>query len=380
MLERKLSRSLMDHFSAVEDPREGWRVLYPLREILLLVLCATLAGMEDFVDIKMWGDQRLAFLRRFYPYERGVPSHDTLNDLINAIDPDTFKACFMAWVADLREDTPDLIAIDGKTSRRSHDRAKGRAPLHMVSAWASRQRLVLGQEAVDEKSNEIIAIPLLLERLELTGALVTIDAMGTQTKIAETIVRRGGDYLLALKDNWPVLRADVETFFADPHAEDCESFQTTDADHGRLEQRHHVVCHDVDWLISDRRYAGEPRFPHLAMIAMVQSKTRRGDKIEKERRYYLCSARLSAEEFARAVRAHWGIENRLHWVLDVVFHDDLARLRSGAGPENMAVVKHMAMNLLRSPKDRHSLKSRRKLACLNADYLHSLIAQYQTLT
>lgn len=380
MLERKLSRSLMDHFSTVEDPREGWRVLYPLREILLLVLCATLAGMEDFVDIKMWGDQRLAFLRRFYPYERGVPSHDTLNDLINAIDPDTFKACFMAWVADLREDTPDLIAIDGKTSRRSHDRAKGRAPLHMVSAWASRQRLVLGQEAVDEKSNEIIAIPLLLERLELTGALVTIDAMGTQTKIAETIVRRGGDYLLALKDNWPVLRADVETFFADPHAEDCESFQTTDADHGRLEQRHHVVCHDVDWLISDRRYAGEPRFPHLAMIAMVQSKTRRGDKIEKERRYYLCSARLSAEEFARAVRAHWGIENRLHWVLDVVFHDDLARLRSGAGPENMAVVKHMAMNLLRSPKDRHSLKSRRKLACLNADYLHSLIAQNQTLT
>lgn len=380
MLERKLSRSLMDHFSAVEDPREGWRVLYPLREILLLVLCATLAGMEDFVDIKMWGDQRLAFLGRFYPYERGVPSHDTLNDLINAIDPDTFKACFMAWVADLREDTPDLIAIDGKTSRRSHDRAKGRAPLHMVSAWASRQRLVLGQEAVDEKSNEIIAIPLLLERLELTGALVTIDAMGTQTKIAETIVRRGGDYLLALKDNWPVLRADVETFFADPHAEDCESFQTTDADHGRLEQRHHVVCHDVDWLISDRRYAGEPRFPHLAMIAMVQSKTRRGDKIEKERRYYLCSARLSAEEFARAVRAHWGIENRLHWVLDVVFHDDLARLRSGAGPENMAVVKHMAMNLLRSPKDRHSLKSRRKLACLNADYLHSLIAQNQTLT
>ena len=380
MLERKLSRSLMDHFSAVEDPREGWRVLYPLREILLLVLCATLAGMEDFVDIKMWGDQRLAFLRRFYPYERGVPSHDTLNDLINAIDPDTFKACFIAWVTDLREDTPDLIAIDGKTSRRSHDRAKGRAPLHMVSAWASRQRLVLGQEAVDEKSNEIIAIPLLLERLELTGALVTIDAMGTQTRIAETIVRRGGDYLLALKDNWPVLRADVETFFADPQAERCESFQTTDADHGRLEQRHHVVCHDVDWLVSDRRYAGEPRFPHLAMIAMVQSETRRGDKIEKERRYYLCSARLSAEAFARAVRAHWGIENRLHWVLDVVFHDDLARLRSGAGPENMAVVKHMAMNLLRSPKDRHSLKSRRKLACLNNDYLHSLIAQNQPLT
>src|SRR5580693_7755042 len=195
------SASVLDHFSALSDPRQRWRVLYPLPEILLLVLCATLAGMEDFVEIKLWGDQRLDFLRRFYPYERGVPSHDTLNDLINAIDPQLFKACFIAWVEDLREEAPDLIAIDGKTSRRSHDRAKGRAPLHMVSAWASRQRLVLGQEAVDEKSNEITAIPLLLERLELKGALVTIDAMGCQTDIAEKIVERGGDYLLALKAN-----------------------------------------------------------------------------------------------------------------------------------------------------------------------------------
>ena len=373
-------RSLMAYFSALEDPRESWRVLYPLRELLLVVLCATLAGMEDFVEIKLWGDQRLDFLRRFYPYERGVPSHDTLNDLINALDPQLFKACFIAWVEDLRETGPDVIAIDGKTSRRSHDRAKGRAPLHMVSAWACRQRLVPGQEAVDEKSNEIIAIPLLLEQLELTGALVTIDAMGTQTKIAETIVRRGGDYLLALKQNRPALYADVETFFADPAAEDCESFDSTDADHGRVEQRHHVVRHGIDWLFSDRRYADEPRFPHLAMIGMVLSHTQRGGRIEQERRYYLCSTRLSAEAFARAVRAHWGVENRLHWVLDVIFHDDLARLRSGFGPENMAVVKHMTMNLLRNPKDRHSLKSRRKLACLNEDYLHALIEQKPPLT
>jgi predicted transposase YbfD/YdcC len=201
--------------------------------------------MEDFVEIKLWGEQRLDFLRRFYPYERGVPSHDTLNDLINALDSQVFKACFIAWVEGLRDDEPDLIAIDAKTSRRSHDRAKGRAPLHMVSAWACRQRLVLGQEAVDVKSNEIIAIPLLLERLQLTGALVTIDAMGTQVKIAEIIVQRGGDYLLALKENRPVLYADVETFFADPAAEGCESFETTDADHGRIEQRRHVVCHHV---------------------------------------------------------------------------------------------------------------------------------------
>ena len=380
MPDPRCSRSLMAHFSAVEDPREGWRVLYPLRELLLLVLSATLAGMEDFVEIKLWGEQRLDFLRRFYPYERGVPSHDTLNDLINALDSQVFKACFIAWVEGLRDDEPDLIAIDGKTSRRSHDRAKGRAPLHMVSAWACRQRLVLGQEAVDVKSNEIIAIPLLLERLQLTGALVTIDAMGTQVKIAEIIVQRGGDYLLALKENRPVLYADVETFFADPAAEDCESFETTDADHGRIEQRRHVVCHHVEWLFSDRRYAHEPRFPHLAMIGMVQSNTQRDGKIVQERRYYLCSTRLSAQAFARAVRAHWGVENRLHWVLDVIFHDDLARLRSGFGPENMAVVKHMAMNLLRSPKDRHSLKCRRKLACLNTDYLETLISQSVTLT
>lgn len=366
-------RSLMEHFSGLEDPREGWRVLYPLRELLLLVLSATLAGMEDFVEVKLWGEQRLDFLRRFYPYERGIPSHDTLNDLVNALDPEVFKVCFSAWVASLRDAEPDLIAVDGKTSRRSHDRSKGRAPLHTVSAWASRQRLVLGQEAVEEKSNEIVAIPLLLKRLELSGALVTIDAMGTQTRIAETIVQGGGDYLLALKQNRPVLYADVEAFFADPAAEACQAFETADADHGRIEQRRHVVHHQIDWLFSDRRYADEPRFPHLAMIGMVQSNTQRNGKIEQERRYYLCSKPLSAEAFAQAVRAHWGVENRLHWVLDVIFHDDLARLRSGAGPQNMAIVKHIAINLLRNPKDRHSLKSRRKLACLNPDYLESLL-------
>ena len=373
MPDPRYRRSLMDHFSALEDPREGWRVLYPLREVLLLVLSATLSGMEDFVEIKLWGEQRLDFLQRFYPYERGVPSHDTLNDLVNALNPEVFKGCFSAWIAGLREDEPDLIAIDGKTSRRSHDRSKGRTPLHTVSAWACRQRLVLGQEAVDEKSNEILAIPVLLRRLELKGALVTIDAMGTQTKIAETIVRGGGDYLLALKENRPVLYADVEAFFAEPPLQACQVFETTDADHGRIEQRRHVVHHQVDWLFSDRRYAGEPRFPHLAMIGMVQSNTQRNGKIEQERRYYLCSKPLDAETFARAVRAHWGVENRLHWVLDVVFHDDLARLRSGFGPENMAIVKHMAINLLRNPKDRHSLKSRRKLACLNLEYLESLL-------
>lgn len=375
------SRSLLDHFSALADPRQQWRVVYPLPEILLLVLCATLSGMEDFVEIRLWGQERLNFLRRFLPYERGIASHDTLGDVINALDPELFKRCFLDWVAGLRDGAPEVIAIDGKTSRRSHARSRGREPLHLVSAWASRQRLVLGQEAVADKSNEIVAIPLLLKNLALTGALVTIDAIGTQIEIAKTITEGGGDYLLALKANRPALLAEVETFFADPaNQADCDLFETVDADHGRLEQRRHRVCRQIDWLQSDRRYPDERQFPGLATIAMVETTTERAGKTEHERRYYLSSAALDAKTFAAAVRGHWGIENRLHWVLDVVFHDDLARLRSGHGPQNMAVVKHMAMNLIRHPKDKHSLKNRRKLACLNADYLESLIRNQPPLT
>ena len=375
------SRSLLDHFSALKDPRQAWKVAYPFREILLLVLCGTIAGMEDFVEIRAWGKLRLAFLRRFLPFERGIPSHDTLNDVVNAIDPELFKACFLEWVDTLRDEEKEVIAIDGKTSRRTHARAKGREPLHLVSAWATRQRLVLGQEAVADKSNEIVAIPLLLERLELAGALVTIDAIGTQVDIAETIVRRGGDYLLALKANRPVLHGDVAAFFADPPSEMAvDRHVTVDGDHGRIEERRHSVCREVDWLFSDRRYADEPRFPHLAAIAMVESRVEQAGKTRMERRYYLSSAPLDAETFAAAVRAHWGIENRLHWVLDVVFHDDLARLRTGHGPQNMAVVKHMAMNMLRNPKDKHSLKVRKKVAAIDEDYMEALVRQAPPLT
>jgi predicted transposase YbfD/YdcC len=375
------SASVLAHFSALSDPRQRWRVLYPLPEILLLVLCATLSGMEDFVEIRLWGEQRLDFLKRFLPFERGIPAHDTLNDVINGLDAELFKTCFSNWVETLREHAPDIIAIDGKTSRRTHARRKGREPLHLVSAWATRQRLVLGQEAVAEKSNEIVAIPLLLERLELTGALVTIDAMGTQTDIAEKIVERGGDYLLALKANRPLLHQDVVEFFDDPPADMLEpEHNTTDGDHDRIEERRHLVCHEVDWLFSDRRYTDEPRFPHLAMIGMVETRVERNGSLVREQRYYLSSTKLDAKTFGAAVRAHWGIENRLHWVLDVVFHDDLARLRSLNGPQNMAIVKHMAMNLVRNPKDKHSLKVRRKLANLNPNYLESLIRQNDALT
>jgi predicted transposase YbfD/YdcC len=376
------SACLLDHFSALRDPRQRWRVVYPLPEILLLVLCATLSGMEDFVEVRLWGDERLDFLRRFLPYERGLPAHDTLNDVINGLDAQLFKSCFVTWVEALRDRAPDIIAIDGKTSRRSHARGKGREPLHLVSAWAARQRLVLAQEAVDDKSNEIVAIPLLLERLELTGALVTIDAIGTQSAIADKIVQRGGDYLLALKANQPALHQDAIDFFANPPADMLQpAHQTTDGDHGRIEERRHMVCHEVDWMFpTPRRSAGQQRFPHVAMIGMVESRVERNGVRSRERRYYLSSARLDAKTFAAAVRSHWSVENNLHWVLDVVFHDDLARLRTGNGPQNMAVVKHMAMNLVRNPKDKHSLKNRRKLANLNPDYLETLIRQTAPLT
>jgi predicted transposase YbfD/YdcC len=366
--------SFLAHFAALGDPRQQAKVLYPLPEILLLVLCGTIAGAGDFSEIALWGQEHLSFLRRFLPFQHGIPSHDTLTEVVAALDPDLFKQCFLTWVETLRAHEPDWIAIDAKTSRRSHARRHGRLPLHTVSAWATRQRLVLGQEAVAEKSNEITAIPLLLQRLELAGALVTIDAMGTQTEIAQTILERGGDYLLSLKENRPATYAEVETFFANPPQEAVlERSDTIDGGHDRVETRQHTVCHDVDWLFSDRRYPGEPVFPGLAMIGMVRSQTERNGKIERETRYYLGSSKLDAETFARAVRGHWGIENRLQWLLDVVFHDDLARLRTGYGPQNMAVIKHTALNMLSSAKPTISLKNRRKRAGWNPDYLAALL-------
>jgi predicted transposase YbfD/YdcC len=366
----------LDHFATLKDPRQSAKVLYPLLEILLLVLSATLAGADDFVETTLWGTEHLGYLRRVYPYEQGIPSHDTLCDVFAALDPELFKSCFMAWIDGLRDDDPDIIAIDGKTSRRSHDRRKGRNPLHLVSAWAARQRIVLGQQATEEKSNEISAIPLLLKHLDLKGALVTMDAMGTQTDIARAIRDGGGDYCMALKKNWPAVHAEVEQLFSEPPDDVVfETVETVDLTGGRIETRRHTVCHTVDWVTSDRHYPGEPVFPDLAMIGQIETKVERGDKIERETRYYLCSIALHAMIFARAVRAHWGVENRLHWVLDVVFREDLMRFRSGDGPQNMAIVRHTALNLLSRAKPTTSLKNRRKRAGWNVDYLEALIRQ-----
>lgn len=376
-----LGSSFLDHFAALRDPRQSWKVVYPLPEVLLTVLSGTLAGAEDFVEIRRWAVLHLDFLRRFLPFANGIPSHDTLNDIMNAIDAELFGACFTQWVASLDgtapnpETGPEVVAIDGKTSRRTHDRAQDRNPLHLVSAWASGQRLVLGQQACAAKSNEITAIPLLLDRLAIRGALVTIDAMGCQTRIAQKIVDRQADYLLAVKDNWPSLHAEIARAFDDPQTRRSPVLETTDGDHGRIERRRHVVSHDVAFLQTDRRFPGEPRFPGLQAIAMVETEVERDGRTSRERRFYISSLPLEAALFARAVREHWHIENRLHWVLDVVFHEDLNRLRSGHGPQNMATVRHISLNLLRGAKDKHSLKVRRKSAAWDDGYLEAIIRQ-----
>ena len=285
--------SFLDHFAALRDPRQSWKVVYPLPEVLLTVLSGTIAGAEDFVEIQRWAKIHIDFLRRFLPFASGIPSHDTLNDILNAIDGELFATCFTQWVSSLggvaaNPDTgPEVVAIDGKTSRRTHDRAQDRNPLHLVSAWASGQRLVLGQQACEAKSNEITAIPLLLDRLAIRGALVTIDAMGCQTKIAQKILDREADYLLAVKDNWPNLHAEIARAFDDPDMTRLPPHSTLDGDHGRIEQRRHVVINDVDFLSTDRRFPGEPRFPGLKAIAMVETEVERNGKISRERRFYI---------------------------------------------------------------------------------------------
>jgi predicted transposase YbfD/YdcC len=366
-------RLLLNHFSAVSDTRQAWRVAYPLREVLFLVVCGTIANSDDYDDIVDWGEAHLEFLRRFSDFHHGIPCVDWLRTLLNRVDPDLFSACFCSWVEECWPEHADLVAIDGKTSRRSHDRKAGRLPLHLVSAFATNSHLILGQEAVEEKSNEIIAIPALLERLDLKGALVSIDAIGCNPTIAGAVVEAGADYLLAVKDNQLTLHAEIESYFATAPAKEIASAQTLDKGHGRLEIRNHKVSRTVDWVGSDRAFPGAKRFRNLAAIAVVETTTERGDKISTERRSYISSRPLSAEDFAQAVRSHWAIENSLHWVLDVTFREDLSRLRTAHGARNMAVVRHFALNILRQAKDKRAIKRRRKAASWNPEYLLEML-------
>jgi predicted transposase YbfD/YdcC len=370
---------LLEHFATIDDPRDIRRISHPLAEILLLVVCGTIADCDDYDHIAAWGEAHLDFLRRHLPYRSGVPGGRWLTILMNRINPALFSAAFTAWVRETWPARPEFIAIDGKTSRRSHDRAAGTEPIHLVSAFATTARLVLGQEAVPSKANELTAIPALLARLAeqdgRRGALVSIDAIATNGTIAQAIRDAGADYLLAVKANQPGLRAEVEACFDSAAAGTVQTHTTLDKGHGRIEQRRVSVVREVDWLCGDRRFPGELRLPGVACIVRVQASIERGGRAHEETRYYIASASLDAERAGEAVRGHWGIENRLHWVLDVTFGDDQSRLRKGCGARNMAIVRHFALNLVRSAKDAKSIKLRRKLAGWTPDYLHKLLTE-----
>ncbi len=366
-------RLLLDHFAKLKDTRQAWKVAYPLCEVLFLVVCGTIASGDDYEDIVDWGKAHLSFLRGFGEFHYGIPCPDWLRTVMNRIDPDLFKTCFSSWVAECWPDKLALVAIDGKTSRRSHNRKTGQKALHLVSAFATNSRLVLGQEAVDEKSNEITAIPALVERLDLAGALVSIDAMGCNPNIAQAILDAKADYLLAVKDNQPTLHADIKSYFETAPSAEVEQVETVGKDHGRIEVRSHTVSHVVDWYTAQRSYPGAPRFPQLTTIAMIKSRIERGDKIETEQRSYISSRALSAAAFADSVRGHWAIENNLHWTLDVTFNEDQSRLRAGHGAKNMAVVRHFALNLVRQVADKRSIKRRRKRASWDPKYLLEIL-------
>lgn len=375
--EKPRLRLLLDHFALIEDDREKWRVAHPLPEVLLLVVCGTIAAGDDFDDIADWGEDNLTFLRRFLPYHHGIPGARWLGMLMNRIDPGLFASCFQSWAAALRPDTPELVAIDGKTSRGSHDRGRGKAALHLVSAFATRERLVIGQEAVAEGSCEQETIPLLLERLaasgSLDGALVTIDAIACNPKVARAVIDAGADYLIAVKANQPGLFAEIERFFDDPQSPPPDRASDADKGHGRVEERRVAVSTQVDWMTGKRRFPGEYRLPDIAAIVSVETETFEKGNTAKGRRFYVSSRAMTALQAAAAIRAHWAIETSLHWVLDVTFREDKARGRTANGPANMAIVRHFAFNLTRSVDDKRSIKLRRKRAARNNQYLQQIL-------
>jgi predicted transposase YbfD/YdcC len=364
----------LEHFESLEDPRQAGKVWYRLDEVLLLCLVAVLAAAESWVEIAEFGKKKLELLRRFRPFENGTPSHDQLGDLFAALDAKQFQACFIAWVGSLSKVGPDLVAIDGKTLRRAYQEGGAKAPIHMISAWSSRQRLVLGQAKVAEKSNEITAIPDLLKLLTLKGAIVTIDAMGCQKEIAATIVDKEADYVLALKGNQGTLSADVELFFVEQKACNFKDtaisrHRTLEKSHGRIETRTYTAVGDIAWLTKSH-----PGWKGLKSIVMVESvRESVGGKTEHETRFYISSLAADAARQGEAIRSHWGVENSHHWVMDMLFRDDECRIRTANAPANFATIKHMAGNLLRHGAGKQSLRVKRRLAAWDDDYLASLI-------
>jgi predicted transposase YbfD/YdcC len=368
-------QSLVGHFAVLEDPRDGTKRRHRLIDMIVIAIAATLCGADGWVQIAQFGREKEAWLRRFLELPHGIASHDTFGRVFALLEPSAFERCFRAWVASIRTVIPgEIIAIDGKTLRRSHDHAKGLASLHLVSAWASANRVVLGQVATEAKSNEITAIPALLELLTLKGCIVTIDAMGCQTKIAEQIIDQGGDYVLALKGNQETLAAEVEEAFIDADARDyadmeTDYFETVERGHGRVETRRYRTLTDLSGV------SRHPLWKAMNMIGLVESTREINGKRSTETRYFIGSIGPDAKTFAGAVRQHWGIENILHWGLDVSFREDDCRVREAHARENLAVLRHIALTRLKQDPTKLGIKSKRLKAGWSEAYLTELLFQ-----
>lgn len=366
--------SFVEIFGDLPDPRLDRNKDHQIIDIFVVVLCAVLTGAEHWTEVEEFGKVKLEWLRKFVPLENGIPSHDTFGRVFARIDPEAFAERFLAWVrAACGAVGKGLVAIDGKTLRRSYDTSGNKAAIHMVSAWAAENRLVLAQIKTDEKSNEITAIPELLKLLDIRGCIVTIDAMGCQKKIARQITKAGGDYVLGLKGNQTKLKDDVERFFDCAERDDyalleSDTHRTVEKDHGRIETREYRI-------VAEDSFEAKDEWGGLKAVGIARSERTVNGVVSREMRYYICSRMMSATAFAAAVRGHWGIENSLHWVLDVAFREDECRIRKDHAPENLAMVRHMALNLLREEKTvcKLGIKSKRLRCAIDEDYLQTVL-------
>lgn len=368
------AHSIAHHFEELEDPRVDRTQRHPLINIIVIGLCAVICGADFFTEMEEFGEDKRDWLSKFIDLEHGIPSHDTFNAVFARLKPQVFEKCLLSWITSLVEWTEgEVIAVDGKTLRGSYDKGDSKAAVHMVSAFAVANSLSLASVVTDEKSNEITAIPKLLDLLDVSGSLVTIDALGCQKKIAEKIVDEDGDYVLAVKDNQPKLHQAIrdyfskylETDFADV---DCRTHQTFDVGHGREEDRYYYLAK----VPTD--FAPQNDWPHIKAIGMAVNVTRRERKETMGVRYYIASRYLSGKRFANAVRGHWGIENLGHWQLDVSFGEDDLRLRKGHAPQNMSVLMRTALSLLKNEQtNTRGIKSKRKKAGWNTAYLEKVL-------